>query len=89
MTRRPLRISRLSLIQRICIAIAADVIEVPLAFALPRDELQFTALVNTWIDLMRTNGTMQELCEYWILGRSAASRPPRWSIIREVLHWVP
>jgi hypothetical protein len=41
------------------------------------------------IDLMRRNGPMQELYEYWILGRSAASRPPRWSIIRDVLHWVP
>ena len=64
-------------------------IEVPLAFALPRDEPELTALVNTWIELMRRNGTMQELYEYWILGRSAASRPPRWSIIRDVLHWVP
>jgi Na+/H+-dicarboxylate symporter/ABC-type amino acid transport substrate-binding protein len=67
---------------------APDVIKVPLAFAMPRGEPALTALVNTWIGLKRSDGTIQGLYDYWILGRAAASAPPRWSIIRDVLHWV-
>jgi ABC-type amino acid transport substrate-binding protein len=67
---------------------APDLIKVPLVFAVPPDEPELAALVNTWIDLKRSDGTIQALYDYWILGRAAASAPPRWSIIRDVLHWV-
>jgi hypothetical protein len=26
--------------------------------------------------------------DHWILGKTANQRQPRWSIIRNVLHWV-
>jgi Na+/H+-dicarboxylate symporter len=68
---------------------APAVIEVPLAFALPRGEPRLAALVNTWIELMRRDGTTTALYEYWILGRTESSRAPRWSIIRDVLGWLP
>jgi hypothetical protein len=32
--------------------------------------------------------TLQALYDYWILGKNAVPQPPRWSIIRNVLHWV-
>jgi ABC-type amino acid transport substrate-binding protein len=67
---------------------APDVIKVPIAFAMPRDQPQLAALIDTWIDLKRSDGTIQGLYDYWILGRAAAAAPPRWSIIRDVLHWV-
>jgi hypothetical protein len=28
------------------------------------------------------------LYDYWILGKNAVPKPPRWSVIRNVLHWV-
>jgi hypothetical protein len=28
------------------------------------------------------------LYDYWILGKNAVPTPPRWSVIRNVLHWV-
>jgi Na+/H+-dicarboxylate symporter/ABC-type amino acid transport substrate-binding protein len=62
-------------------------IKVPLAFATPRGEPELTAFLNTWLDLKRKDGTLDELYAYWILGRNSATRPPRWSIIRDVLHW--
>ena len=67
---------------------APDLIKVPLVFVLPHEEPQFASLINTWIDLKRSDGTIQGLYDYWILGRAAVSAPPRWSIIRDVLHWV-
>jgi Na+/H+-dicarboxylate symporter len=62
-------------------------IKVPLAFAMPRGEPQLTALLNTWLDLKRKDGTLDELYGYWILGRDSVARAPRWSIIRDVLQW--
>jgi hypothetical protein len=34
------------------------------------------------------NGMTQELYDYWILGKGAVETRPRWSIVRDVLHWV-
>lgn len=65
-----------------------DLIKVPLAFAMPRGEPDLAVLVNTWIDLKRSDGTVDELYRYWILGRTRETEAPRWSIIRDVLHWV-
>jgi ABC-type amino acid transport substrate-binding protein len=64
------------------------VVKVPLAFALPTHDPEWTAFVNTWIDLKRNDGTLAAAYEYWILGRVGPSAAPRWSIIRDVLHWV-
>jgi Na+/H+-dicarboxylate symporter/ABC-type amino acid transport substrate-binding protein len=63
-------------------------IQVPLAYALPRAEPGLATVVNTWIDLKRGDGTIDELYQYWILGREAVPPSPRWSIIRDVLHWA-
>ncbi len=64
------------------------VIKVPLAFPLARQDERFASFVNTWIDLKRRDGTLDALYRYWILGQSAEKRAPRWSVIRNVLHWV-
>ena len=63
-------------------------IRVPLAFALPPGETDLMTFVNTWIDLKRRDGTLDELYQYWILGRDRTVPRPRWSIIRDVLKWV-
>ena len=44
--------------------------------------------VNTWIELKRRDGTIDALYRHWILGQQAGHRQPRWSIIRDLLHWV-
>jgi ABC-type amino acid transport substrate-binding protein len=67
---------------------SSDLIKVPLAFAMPRDEPELAAVVNTWVDLKRRDGTIDGLYRYWILGRDATDRRPRWSIVRDVLGWV-
>jgi ABC-type amino acid transport substrate-binding protein len=48
-----------------------------------------TSLVNIWIDLKRKDGTIDGLFAHWILGQDSAPSEPRWSVIRNVLHWVP
>jgi Na+/H+-dicarboxylate symporter/ABC-type amino acid transport substrate-binding protein len=63
-------------------------VKVPLAYAVARHDQAFASFVNTWIDLKRKDGTIDRLYRYWILGQNAAPARPRWSIIRDVLHWV-
>jgi hypothetical protein len=61
---------------------------VPLVYALPRDDDDFEQFINHWIEIHRRDGTMERLYDHWILGRQDRFRPPRWSIIRDVLGWV-
>ena len=65
-----------------------DLIKVPLAFAMPRGESDLARFVDTWIDLKRDDGTLEALQQQWILGRNPSALGPRWSIIRDVLHWA-
>lgn len=63
-------------------------IRLPLAYPVARNDQAFASFVNTWIELKQKDGTIAVLYDYWILGRSADRPAPRWSIIRNVLHWV-
>lgn len=44
--------------------------------------------MNSWIELKKSDGTVQQLYDYWVLGREAEQLGPRWSVIRDVLGWV-
>ena len=63
-------------------------VRMPLAYAVGARDAAFASFVNTWIELKQKDGTVQALYDYWILGRSADRPAPRWSIVRNVLHWV-
>jgi Na+/H+-dicarboxylate symporter/ABC-type amino acid transport substrate-binding protein len=65
-----------------------DVIKLPLAYPIGQHDQAFATFVNTWIELKRKDGTIDALYKYWILGQNAAPKGPRWSIIRNVLHWT-
>jgi Na+/H+-dicarboxylate symporter/ABC-type amino acid transport substrate-binding protein len=63
-------------------------VKIPLAYPLARGEERWRDFVDLWLELKRKDGTLDALYQYWILGREAESRPPRWSVVRDVLHWV-
>ena len=65
-----------------------DILALPLAYGIARGERDLADFVNTWINLKKKDQTIQALYDYWILGRSAKAREPRWSVIRNVLHLV-
>ena len=64
------------------------IIKIPLAYPIGRHDAAFASFINTWIDLKRKDGTIQSLYDYWVQGQDASARRPRWSIIRDVLHWT-
>jgi hypothetical protein len=63
-------------------------VKVPLGYPLPRGDKEWTRFVSTWVELEQKNGTVDSLFEHWIRGGGARPTEPRWSIIRDVLHWV-
>jgi Na+/H+-dicarboxylate symporter len=60
----------------------------PLGFPVAAGDQNLVAFMNRWIDLKKKNGTIQTIYNHWILGEGAEDTGPRWSIIRDVLHWV-
>jgi proton glutamate symport protein len=64
------------------------VIRVPDAFPLRRGDERLREFVKHWIEIRRRNGTLGRLYEHWILGCSPEALSQRWSVIRNVLHWV-
>jgi ABC-type amino acid transport substrate-binding protein len=63
-------------------------IRMPLAYPLAGHDPSWIRFVNTWIGLKKGEGLVDSLYAHWIMGRGAKRKPPRWSIIRNVLHWV-
>jgi ABC-type amino acid transport substrate-binding protein len=61
---------------------------VPIAYGLPAQDEAWAALVNSWLELRSRDGSLDMLVEHWIFGRSSAPPPRRWSVVRNVLHWV-
>ena len=61
---------------------------VPASYIVPRGEPEWHGVVDTWVKLKRADGTVQRLFDYWILGKDAEEHTPRWSVARDVLHWI-
>ncbi len=62
-------------------------IRIPLYYMTAPDET-FRSFLNRWLDLKRGERTLDKLYNHWILGKPDQDRPPRWSIMRNVLGWV-
>lgn len=60
-----------------------------LAVGLPFQAPQLKAYVDTWLQLKKQEGFIDDLSMYWIHGHGAKRREPRWSILRDVLGWGP
>ena len=70
------------------IAVPKPPVAVPMAYIMPDGDQKFIEVFNAWLNLKEKDGTIQSLFDYWVQGKVEAVQPPRWSIIRDVLHWV-
>ena len=62
---------------------------IPVAYAVAHGNQELLNAVNAWLLSEKALGHVDELYEYWMLGgASLVDRPPRWSVIRNVLGWV-
>ena len=65
-----------------------DVLTGPVAYAAARDNRELIDFMNHWIELKKQDRTIPRLYDHWILGTTAVPKTPRWSVMRNVLHWV-
>ncbi|NCF18428.1 MAG: cation:dicarboxylase symporter family transporter [Haliea sp.] len=63
-------------------------VEIPIVFALPNGDTKFRRFIDSWISTSVSFGVVAEAYEYWILGKEPIKRRQRWSVVRDVLHWV-
>ncbi len=60
----------------------------PIGFTVARGNQQLLNYLNSWITMTKKTVFMQRVYDRWILGKGAQEKKPRWSVIRDVLHWV-
>ncbi|MCL1058886.1 cation:dicarboxylase symporter family transporter [Shewanella gelidimarina] len=60
----------------------------PASYAVARDNASLQTFLNSWLEIQKSSGYVDTLYNYWILGENAKPKTPRWSVIKDVLHWV-
>lgn len=63
--------------------------DVPVAYAMAHGDQEWMNFINLWLELKKEDKTITTLYDYWILGKNAVPTLPRWSVVRNLLHWVP
>jgi ABC-type amino acid transport substrate-binding protein len=59
------------------------------AYAVAREsDDSFLRFVNALLAMEREHGALEEKYEYWVLGKNPYVTQHRWSVLRDVLHWV-
>lgn len=58
------------------------------AYPCQMESEQFLHFLNDWLQLKQEQGFEQEQRQYWFLGKAQTPESHRWSILRNVLHWV-
>jgi ABC-type amino acid transport substrate-binding protein len=61
----------------------------PVAYAFALGNEKFLEAFDAWLVAEKSRGTVDQLYRHWMLGEALqVHRPQRWSVIRNVLHWV-
>jgi proton glutamate symport protein len=72
------------------LAVPRPVVFTPQAIGVARGNESLVRVLDAWIAAETASGTIDRLYRYWLLGEAAKSaRPPRWSVLRNVLGWAP
>lgn len=81
--------SALSLLNpKLTVAVPEDErLDVPLAYAVAMDQPEAADFLDTWIALKQRDRTLDRLYDYWVLGRDAEPRLPRWNLLSDVFDW--
>ena len=59
-----------------------------IAYPVAKGNLEFLHYVDTWLTMAKLSDKADREYSYWILGKDPQLERPRWSVIRNVLHWV-
>lgn len=71
------------------VVVPQPTVSIPVAYAVARGNSDLLEALNAWLVAEKARGTINLLYHYWMLGDAIKiERPPRWSVIRDVLGWV-
>lgn len=73
---------------RFRVVVPRPTVKWPVGYALPHSSLDLLRVVDAWLLEAEQTGDIDELRAYWVGGKIEQTEPPRWSVIRDVLHWV-
>ena len=63
-------------------------VQASMGYPLPNGDVEWSGFISTWVEMNIKNGSVDGLFQHWIGGGGVKPREPRWSVIRNVLHWV-
>jgi len=58
-----------------------------LAYPVAKDQYEWTGFLNNWLAMERASGLQRDEYDYWVLGKNAVPRRPRWCVVRDVFGW--
>lgn len=71
------------------VVVPQPAVRIPVAYTVAKDNEELLISINAWLLAERSRGTIDELYDYWLLGGAIKQeRPPRWSVIKDVLKWT-
>ena len=62
-------------------------LKTPAGIGMPLFQTDFVDYINTWLRLKESNGYLDRLYDYWILGINPKKVNSRWSVIKDVFGW--
>lgn len=69
------------------VVIPRPIVRRPVGMAVRLADGDWLEFLNRWLELERLDGSLKALKSKWIEGAGANHASPRWSIMRDVLHW--
>jgi Na+/H+-dicarboxylate symporter len=62
--------------------------QVPVGYAVSQKNTELADFVSQWLKVVKAGPADERLYDHWILGKNSTHQETRWSVIRDVLHWV-
>ncbi|MFD2167667.1 cation:dicarboxylate symporter family transporter [Thalassotalea euphylliae] len=59
----------------------------PAAYAVAQGNLSLLTFLNNWLEIQLSSGYVDQLYDYWILGKNAVPKTRRWSVVKDVFGW--
>jgi len=67
----------------------SDTYKIMCAYAVSKNcDDAFLMFLDYWLELEDKYGSLDKKYDYWVLGKDTGNTTHRWSILRDVLHWI-
>jgi Na+/H+-dicarboxylate symporter/ABC-type amino acid transport substrate-binding protein len=67
----------------------SDTYKIMCAYAVSKNsDDAFLMFLDYWLELEDKYGSLDKKYDYWVLGKDTGNTTQRWSIMRDVLHWI-